>query len=153
MIFKDIYWKIRESQISFNQWIEKGVVDSTYFNEAICVLNKIDKKQLFTVLKQDTSVVEFLNLNEDLAIEILNKYPSLYKDIKIKSQRIDEAFIERFPGLLGEVSTQSISMCINALSQVSWTYSMVRIVPNPDPESTMKNLLKKRLLIEAISGE
>jgi len=66
-----------------------------------------------------------------------------------KTIKMGQTFIEQLSGSLEIVPDQSVNTCLLALRQNKANYKHVRIVSNPDYETTLKNLLEKKTIIDS----
>jgi len=124
-------------------FIERLKKSSYYFsNWDNCKLCTKDEIDLFT---------NWLNqLNEDDICFYLKEDLTILKSLTYQTKELCELAIRTNPYSIADIRDQTVDLCILALELSKSCHVFVRIVPNPDYKTTLKNLKKKKAILEAL---
>jgi len=118
----------------FNKWLNQ------LSEEEICSYLKKDGTILLAIKNQTVHMCKIAIQNDPFSIEF----------IKDQTKEICELSIKNFPRSIHYIKEQTVDLCLLALEKNPYTYQHVRIVSNPDHETTLKNLKEKKALLEAL---
>jgi len=124
----------------FNDWVKLNVCTKKEMDFFVKWLNQIDESEILKYIKEDDTILSAITNQTDFLIK----------------HSIEESiFSIRF------VKDQTIDLCIFVLKKdeefeskykfyIKNIYQYIRIVPNPDHKTTLKNLLEKKAILEAL---
>jgi len=136
--------------------MSKGI-DLFTFDKILDFLKKhkwltLTEYQLYSVLS-DEDFKKFLKsinlLSEDQIISLLKHDWTIIKYIENQTNPIILAAVSINSFSLQYITNQSVKACLIALKNNKDIYRYVRIVPNPDYKTTLKNLYAKKMIIDS----
>jgi len=123
----------------FDKLFKKRKAQSIYFDNWNCSKLEIE---LFTNW--------FNQLGEEEVCKYLKEDPTILLVISNQTDKMCETAVKTFPWSIKCLKNQTVDLCIYALDNVRYTWRYVRITPNPDYETTLKNLKEKKDILEAL---
>jgi len=148
---KRLFDKNVESGVLFWNWKVLKVCSEYEMSIFITWLNQLNTKELISYVQKSPTIISVLtNLDEYLAIIAISRIPHLVLSIKDPSERLFSIAIQFNPFIIKNVKEQTVDLCLLALKSDSEVYSHIRIVPNTNYEMTLKNLLEKKAILEAL---
>jgi len=109
--------------------------------------------------KEMNLIIKLLNqLPEQKICDYLDKDQTILSVITNQSYKVCKMVIERDPYSIAFIRDQTVDLCILALIKetimipngVYNCYKNIKIVPNPDHETTLKNLKEKKAILDAL---
>jgi len=111
----------------------------------------LNDKDIFRYIKIDSSILSVLtNPSDSLCKRSIKTTPSSIQYINDQKKELCELAIKINPWTLEHIKEQTVDLCSLALVQHPDTYRLVRIVPNPDFETTVYNLEKKKAILDIL---
>ena len=124
--------------------------------------NQTEKLCLIAVKEYARALNYILNPTEKVCLAAVQKDGRVLEYVKNQTNEICKTAIMRNPEAIKYVQEQTIYLCILALDQnksdrllvphIKLVFSFIRIVDNPDHDTTYKNLLNKKMMIEMMGG-
>lgn len=103
------------------------------------------------MVKNDGNALEFVKeQSEEICLEAVKQNGSALMFVKKQTEQICLEAVKQKGWALKYVEKQTPKICMVALNQDPDSCRHVRIVPNPDFETTLSNLKKKQLILEII---
>jgi len=124
-------------------------------------LNRLNDEEVYPYIKEDYTILSLVsNQSHKLCTLAITENPWSIEFIK-NQQKYYELAVKRDPFTIQKIKNQTVELCILALitditqrSIISCTnyhcYKYVKIVPNPNHETTLKNLRDKKAILEAL---
>jgi len=139
----------KELKMNFNYCIEKSFYKKEEISMYTNWLNSLPEEFICRYLKKDGSIISVLkNPTDEMKRVSVNQNPNNIRFIQDQTDKIINIATNR--GCFDLVNRQSVDICLRALKLSQWNYVYVKIVPNPDYETTLKNLLEKKAILEAL---
>jgi len=109
------------------------------------------KELLKQAIRKEAEVLRFVNnQTEDLCRFAINQNALVIRYVKNQTKELCKLAIERDCFSIKHIQEQTVDLCIYALKQRKKTYKYVRIVPNPDFETTLNNLKEKQSILNVL---
>jgi len=140
-----------KSKICFFDWVESGVCLKEEMDIFAEWLNQISEELLLSYIEKDGTVLSVItNQTESLCKEsILKSSWNIFK-IRNVSKELYEIAIDRDPMVFLAIQNQTVDLCLFFLKRSPNAFSFINIVESPDYETTLKNLLEKKAILEAL---
>jgi len=121
-------------------------------SEYVNFLNNLKKEERLSIIRMNFCFLQFINNPTDEEIKAsLEKDEFSFSFIKGNEKFVDFALDNGTTGdILRDVSNQTVDMCLKCLTRTRRSFHYVRIVPNPNYETTLKNLKEKKAILEAL---
>jgi len=165
--------KLKKESLGFRFWVRDNVCSLEEFNNFSNWLNQLSEKQLLKYIQKDPSIlkviknqtesicqtaiekaptcIRFLNNQTEFLCELaINKSPWTFEYVRNQTDYLCRLAIEKDPYNIALIKEQTIDLCILALQKRRNACNYIRIVPNPNYETTLKNLLEKKAILEAL---
>lgn len=135
----------------FISWLAKGICSKEDFEKAIKTLNSLKDEDLVELIRHDETIIVFLK-NPSFVVQkfIALNYSFSFCRITNQNPEACKVLIHYFPRRIVDVKNQTIELCLIALNLDNESYKGIKIVPNPDFETTLSNLKKKQLILDSI---
>jgi len=114
--------------ICFEDWVFNGICDPEEMEDFIIWLNQLSEKEILKYIEKDSSI---------------------FSAITDQTKELCEFAIKCNPYNLVHIRSQTVDLCLKSLEVDNYCHNFVRIVPNPDHEKTIQNLLEKKAVLEA----
>jgi len=137
----------------FEDWLDRKICDKHEMKFFKKWINQLSEDEFCDFLKTDWSI---LSAREDQSIKICERAISInpysLKHIKNQTESICLFALQLDTNVLFLIKEQTVDLCLFALENNSlyYSYKDVRIVPNPDVETTLLNLKNKKDILEAL---
>jgi len=119
----------------FSNWIEGALLTEEY-KLYLLWLNQLSEEEVCKYLKED---------------------PTILSVISNQTDKMCETAIKKIPFSIKYLKNQTVDLCILALQtelvsdqSFHFVYKYIKIVPNPDHETTLKNLKNKKEILDAL---
>jgi len=135
----------------FSEWIELGVCTKEEKDLFIIWLNQLSEEKICHYLEKDFTILSVIKNQTDSMCKTSIKKTFLgIQHINVQNKNICNFIVKKNHHWFEFVKEQTVDLCILALELNKSCYTFVRIVPNPDYETTLKNLLEKKAILEAL---
>lgn len=124
--------------------------------------NQTEKLCLIAIKNYADSLKYILNPTEKVCLTAVQHDGHALQYVKNQTDEICKAAIMRNQNAIKYVQCQTIEICLFSLeknasdkminSGINPVFSFIRIVDNPDHDTTYKNLLNKKMMIEMMGG-
>jgi len=144
--------KFQKTDDFFFEWIDKSVCTKKEFDLLSNYFNSIEESELLNYIERDCSILAVIKNQTKTLCEMSIEVNSFsIRFIKDQTKEMCELAVRGNSLTIGYVKEQSVDLCILALVKESFSsYRFVRIVPNPDYETTLKNLYEKKAILDSL---
>jgi len=148
---KNLFEKKKNKNYLFVNWVKENICTE---NEMILFKkwpNQLNDEELFDLFKKDHTIFSAIeNKTEQFILKSIEANSWVIGIVSEQAYHFSKLAISRNPLCLKSIKIQSVDLCLLALKQERFVYRYVRIVSNPDFETTLKNLKEKKEIIEAL---
>jgi len=135
----------------FSDWVIAGHCSKKTFEKFIIWLNQLDEDSICKYLKKDASILSVItNQTKKMCNLAIMNMPGSIRYVKNQSKELCELAVKSNGFTIGYIKEQKVDLCLLSLEENINSFQLVRIVPNPNYETTLKNLLEKKAILEAI---
>jgi len=146
------YWnkKVSKNYSELDKWVEENRCSQEEMDILVKWLNQLSENDLIHIFfKKPSALALIQNQSKKLCKQaVINDQISI-KYVKNQTKELCELAILRSPCSFLYIKEQTVGLCLLALELDKSCYKYVRIVPNPDFETTLKNLKEKKAILEA----
>jgi len=168
--FDSLY--IENHSISFEFWPKYNICSYKDFDLFKSWLKTAEDHLLLKYLKKDENIAQFLDKDESFWEKAIIENPYVIQFVKDQTKKLRFLAVKKYGMLLEHISEQeevlcqiaisnepfslmfikeqTVDLCLLALELDNSSFKEVRIVQNPDYETTLKNLLEKKAILEAL---
>jgi len=145
-----------------DEWIEEKVCSKKEMDIFIKWLNQLNEEEIYQYIKQDSTIFSFISnqSNKLCNLSVINN-PGSIRHVRNQTKELCELAIRKDPLAICDIREQTVDLCILALIREikeslifhnvkTNCYKNIKIVPNPDHETTLKNLYEKKAILEAL---
>jgi len=137
---------------SFMNWSRTEICSDQEMNLFKNWLNQISEEEVCKYLSIDSTILSvILNQNDSICKSAINRDPWSIKFVKDQKKHLCELAMGLNPFVMTEIQNQSVDLCILALEEFPICFRDVKIVSNPDFETTLRNLKEKKAILDAIN--
>jgi len=113
--------------------------------------NQLNEDQICFYLKKDHTILSIIENQSDHICEfaICCDYESI-RFIKNQKNHLCKLAISKNATMIRFVKNQTVDLCLLSLEIYMPNYKHIRIVPNPDYETTLKNLYEKKAILDLL---
>jgi len=152
---KEKFEEILRKSPNFDEWvgwIQCSTKEMSIFKKW---LNQLSEEDVCKYLEKDGSIISVIeNQTNKICETSINQDPCCIKYIKNQNNYLCELAIIKNAFTIPYIREQTVDLCLLALetnpNTSSHIYRFIRIVPNPDYYTTLKNLLEKKAILEAL---
>jgi len=146
--------KFETTHHHFHKWVYYGICTKEQFVFFVKWLNQLNEKELCKLLVSQFTILKFIeNQTESLCKMAIRSNCDCLQFIKDQTKELCELAIRTDQYSIEYIRDQTVDLCILSLEEdfaFKISYKCVRIVPNPDYETTLKNLKEKKAILEAL---
>jgi len=139
--------------IYFKNWLELYVCSKEEMNMFIKFLNELSEKSIIKYIKKDPTILGSINNQTEKMCVSAIKFGYSFAIEYINNQTIDlcKLSVNQNPWSIKYVREQTVDLCLLALGLHRDVYIEIKIVSNPNYSKTLKNLKKKKAILEALT--
>jgi len=141
---------LRNQAWHFKDWSNLQICSKKEHKTFVNWLNQLNEEEICDYLKLDPTILSVINNQINKICEFsIKQEPWCLMFVKNQTKELCKLAIEKWSGSIQFVEEQTVEICLLALKLDKGCYKYVRIVPNPNYKTTIKNLLNKKEILEA----
>lgn len=149
--------RMKVSWDSLSEWVESGVCSKKEMNKFIEIINSVEDSVLKELISCEYGVISYIKKpSHEIARFVLlelQKTGSVFRyyDLAVHYEDLSLIALQKDEYGLSRIKNQTVDLYLFALKQRKDNFEYVRIVPNPDFKTTLANLKKKQVILEALN--